>query len=69
MGNNIKIEGKLYELGEEWKILTLKDSGKIEDYSDEAWEIYYNILKHALAILREDGYPISSESNKHNNII
>ena len=39
LGNNIRIEGKLYELGEEeWKLLTLKDTGGLEDYSDEAWK-------------------------------
>ena len=37
LGNNIKIDDKLYELGdEEWKLLTIKDPGGLKDYSDKA---------------------------------
>ena len=51
LGNNIRIKGKLYELGEEeWKLLTLIDQGELIDYSDEALKNYH-ILSHTLAFL------------------
>ena len=38
--NNIKIDDKLYELGEEeWKLLTRRDPGGLKDYSEAAWKI------------------------------
>ena len=43
LGDNIRIDDKLYELDEEeWKLLTLKD--ELEDYSEAAWKKYYKIL-------------------------
>ena len=45
LGNNIRIKGKLYELGEEeWKLLALKDLGGLNDYCEVALKNYYNIL-------------------------
>ena len=77
LGNNIRIDDKLYELGEEdWKLLTLKDPGKLEDHTDKALENYYYILTHALAFMREDNSKakskrslIWSRGNKYNKII
>ena len=70
LGNNIRIEGELYELGEEeWKLFTLRDPGGLKVYSDEAAKNYYNILTHTLAFLQENGSLIWSKPNKYNNLI
>ena len=77
LGNNIRIDDTLYELGEEeWKLLTLKDPGKLEDHNDKALENYYYILTHTLAFMREDKSKgkskrslIWSRGNKYNKII
>ena len=70
LGNNIRIEGKLYELdGEEWKLLTLKDPGGLKNYKKVALKNYYNILAHTSAFLQEYGSFIWSERNKYNDII
>ena len=70
IGNHIKIDDKIYELGEEeWKLLTLKDPGGLNDYSETAWKNYYNIVTHTKSFLREDGSLIWSKGNKYKNII
>ena len=70
IGNHIKIDDKIYELGEEeWKLLTLKDPGGLKDYSETAWKNYYNIITHTKSFLREDGSLIWSKGNKYKNII
>ena len=43
---------------------SLIDPGGLKDYSEAAWKNYYNILKHPLPFLREEGHHISSKSKE-----
>ena len=55
-GDNIIIGDYEYQLNDDlWKLLTLKDAGKFEDYTADVKHAYIDIMNKTKAYLNEKG--------------
>ena len=53
-----------------WRLLTLKDAGKFEDYTVDVRNAYIEIMNKTKAHLNEEGkLHIAPRSKKYNNVI
>ena len=70
-GDNIIIGDYEYQLNDDlWKLLTLKDAGKFEDYTADVKHAYIDIMNKTKAYLNEKGkLHIAPRSKKYNNVI
>ena len=70
-GNNIIIGKYEYPLNDDlWRLLTLKDAGKFEDYTVDVRHAYIDIMNKTKAHLNEEGkLHIAPRSKKYNNVI
>lgn len=69
--NKIIIGDYEYELNDNaWKLLTMKDVGKLSDYHKDDQHVYADIIMSTKAFLKEDGrYLIAPRMKKYNQVI
>ena len=70
-GDNIIIDKYEYPLNDDlWRLLTLKDAGKFEDYTADVRHRYIEIMNKTKAHLNEEGkLHIAPRSKKYNDVI
>ena len=64
-GDNINIGEHEYQLNENvWKLLTMKNVGKLNDYSKSEQDAYIEMIIGTKAFLKQDGRPLVSSNMK-----